>query len=66
MKELHRRNTETVEQVIKEQNQKILDQQIRIDGLNNSMSILMERLNKIEQIILIQKIQSTGTGASVK
>lgn len=66
MQELNRRNTETAEQAIKDMYIKIEEQQIRISGLNNTMSTIMDRINQIEQMVHSQKIQLTGTGASVK
>ena len=66
MDEINRRNTVTVELTLKNMSAQILSQQIRIDGLNNVMSTMSERINQLEHIILLQKVQSTGTGASVK
>ncbi len=66
MQELNRRNTESVEQAIKDMYSKIEEQQTRINGLNNAMSTMMDRMNQIEQMVHSQKIQLTGTGASVK
>jgi len=66
MDELNRRNTEAVEQVIKDQNNKILEQQKRIDLLNTAVSNLTQKLTEIEKMIIIQKIKLTGSGPSVK
>jgi uncharacterized coiled-coil protein SlyX len=66
MDNLNRRNTETVEQVIKEQNRKLEAQEIRINGLNAGLSSMQERLNALESMLINQKVQLTGHGSSVK
>ena len=65
MEKINRRNTETIEQKLKDMTIQILEQQIRIDGLNNSMSSLMERQNSLERMVYDIKIKLTGTGATV-
>ena len=66
MQELNKHNTETVEQVLKYMNAHILEQQIRINGLNATMSTMYEKMNQLEQMVVLQKVQSTGRGPSVK
>jgi len=66
MQDLNRRNTETVEQVLKDMYEKIQIQQIRIDQLNTALSSMVERLNILEKMIINQKVNSIGTGPSVK
>jgi len=63
--EVNRRNTETVEKTLQEQNKKMFEMQTQINGLNNSMSVIMNRLNSLEQLVIQYKIKSMGTGASV-
>ncbi len=65
MNDLNRRNTLTVEQVLKELNEKVLSQQIRIDGLVSTISSLMERLNGLELSVLMMRVNLTGKGPSV-
>ena len=66
MQELNKRNTETVEQLLKYMNARILEQQIRINGLNATMSTIYEEMNQLKQMVFLQKVQSTGRGPSVK
>ena len=66
IQELNKRNTIIVEQVLKEMQSKIYEQQKRIDGLNNVMSNITTRMNQLEQIVFIQRAQLIGHGASVK
>ena len=65
MEKINRRNTETIEQKLKDMTVQILEQQIRINGLNNSMSSLMERQNSLERMVYDIKVKLTGTGATV-
>ena len=66
MNELNRRNTETVEQVLKEQNAKILEQHKRIDLLNTAVTNLTQKIIELETMLIIQKVKLTGTGPSVR
>ena len=66
MQELNKHNTEAVEQALKYMNAHILEQQIRINGFNNTISTMSERMNQLEQMVVLQKVQSTGRGPSVK
>jgi uncharacterized coiled-coil protein SlyX len=66
MKEINKRNTETVEIALKDIYSKIYDQQKIIDNLNNSIYTLYERMNNLEQQLIIQKVQLVGLGPSVK
>ena len=66
MNDLNRRNTETVEQALKEMSTKIYDQHVRIDSLNTALSSMSERLNSLETMVVRQKIELTSHGASVK
>lgn len=64
LEELGRRNAEIFNNVVKEQNKKILDQQIQINGLVNTISSLQERLNLMEQKIIMLQVKMTGNGPS--
>lgn len=66
MNEINRRNTATVEQALKKMQIHLLDQQIRIDGLNAAMSTISERMNFLEKLLIEHKVKSTGTGPTVK
>lgn len=66
MEILNKRNTETVEMALKDMYAKIYTQQITIDRMNNGMATLQERLNALEQQLIIQKVQLIGLGPSVK
>ena len=66
LNELNKRNTETVEQALKDMYSKIQEQQIRIDGLLNTLSILSAKLNTLELTLMLQKAKSMGTGPSEK
>ena len=65
MSDLNRRNTAAVEQQLKELNEIVRAQQIRIDGLVASMSTLQGRLNQQEQTIAMLRARLTGTGPTV-
>ena len=62
--ELNKKNAETFNIVVKQQNKKIEDQQKTIDIMNNTISGLSQRLNEIEQQLLLQKANSFGNGPS--
>ena len=64
--QLNKRNTETVEVVLRVMQKEITDLKIVIASLNNSMGGLIERQNQLEQKINIQKVQVMGLGPSVK
>ena len=64
--QLNKRNTETVEVVLRVMQKEMTDLKIVIASLNNSMGGLIERQNQLEQKINIQKVQLMGLGPSVK
>lgn len=64
--QLNKRNTETVEVVLREMQKEITDIKIVIASLNNTMGGLIERQNQLEQKVNIQKVQVMGLGPSVK
>ena len=61
---LNKRNTETVEQKLKEMDATIREQEIRINQLNSTMSTMFQRMDQLEQRMNIEKIRSMGTGPS--
>jgi len=65
LKDVNQKNTMAVEQALKEMTKRIEDQEIHINGLNNTMSNFNERMNVLETFILLQKVKSTGSGPSV-
>lgn len=64
--QLNKRNTETVEIVLREMQKDITDIKITIASLNNTMGGLIERQVQLEQKVNIQKVQLMGLGPSVK
>jgi len=64
--QLNKRNTETVEVVLRVMQKDITDLKIVLASLNNSMGGLIERQNQLEQKVNIQKVQLMGLGPSVK
>ena len=64
--QLNKRNTETVEVVLREMQKEITDIKIIIASLNNTMGGLIERQTQLEQKVNIQKVQLMGLGPSVK
>ncbi|MFA4871630.1 MAG: hypothetical protein WC610_01015 [Patescibacteria group bacterium] len=64
--QLNKRNTETVEVVLRVMQKEITELKIVVASLNNTMGGLIERQNQLEQKINIQKVQLMGLGPSVK
>jgi len=64
--QLNKRNTETVEVVLRVIQKEITDLKIVVASLNNTIGGLIERQNQLEQKINIQKVQLMGLGPSVK
>jgi len=64
--QLNKRNTETVEVVLRVIQKDITDLKIALASLNNTMGGLIERQNQLEQKVNIQKVQLMGLGPSVK
>ena len=62
LKELNQRNTQAVEQALKDMNERIYDAQKQINGLNDTLAGIIERLIVIEQFVAIQKVKFTGRG----
>lgn len=66
MIQLNRRNTETVEQALNDIFEMLYAQQILINQMNAGMSSLQARMNDLERQLIIQKVQLTGCGPSVR
>jgi len=66
IEQLNKRNTETVEVVLRVIQKEITDLKIVVASLNNTIGGLIERQNQLEQKINIQKVQLMGLGPSVK
>lgn len=66
MDELNKRNTLTVEQALKDMTNHILEQEKRIDGLVDTYSSALQRIEVLEKILMFQKAMLTGHGPSVK
>lgn len=64
--QLNKRNTETVEVVLRIMQKEITELKIVVASLNNSMGGLIERQNQLEQRLNVQKVQLMGLGPSVK
>ena len=64
--QLNKRNTETVEVVLRVIQKEITDLKIVVASLNNTIGGLIERQNQLEQKINIQKVQLMGLSPSVK
>ena len=64
--QLNKRNTETVEVVLRVMQKDITDLKIVVASLNNTIGGLIERQNQLEQKVNIQKVQLMGLGPSVK
>jgi RecA/RadA recombinase len=64
--QLNKRNTETVEIVLRQMQKEINEIKIVVASLNNTMGGLIERQNQLEQKVNIQKVQLMGLGPSVK
>ena len=62
---LNRRNTETVQQKLIEQDIMLREQEIRINTLQQTISAMSERMNALENMVLIQKVKMASSGPSV-
>ena len=64
--EVSRRNAMTVLETLNRQNLAIAEQQKRIDGLNASISGLIQRIESLEKQIAMQKVKTIGSGPTVR
>jgi hypothetical protein len=66
MEILNKRNTETLQGEVKRLYELAYAQQEQLVAQNLAFISLQERLTKLEQQLIIQKVQLTGLGPSVK
>lgn len=66
MDELSHRNTETVKQVLQDIDKQIREQQIRIDKLQTTVTMLTQKITTLETNIMLMRANSFGTGPTVK
>ena len=66
MEILNKRNTETIQGEVKRLYELNYAQQEQINAQNLAFATLQERMNKLEQQLIIQKVQLTGLGPSVR
>lgn len=66
LQDINRRNTVTFEEALKDLYTLLYDKQNQIDLLNNNMFTLQNRMTSLEQQLIIQKVQLTGLGPSVR
>ena len=59
---LNKRNTESAFITIKAQNEKLSEQQIRIDGLYAAVTNLSAEVSELRQMVMLMKAKITGTG----
>ena len=64
--EVNQKNVNSIEQSIKSMNEQILNQQIQINNLHNTLSTIYDRLAILENFISVQRAKLMGTGPSVK
>jgi len=62
IKELNRRNTETVEKVLKDINEMVYKQQTLIQKQSEAINSLTIRIGQLENKYNIFKVQTTGFG----
>ena len=66
MEKINRRNTEIVEQALKDIYNKIYALDNRITAQNSAIMSLIEKINVLEAVIQLQKMKLTGLGPTVK
>lgn len=66
MEPLSQRNTATVQQTLADMNARLYKMQEQNQVLHASVANLTERLNHLDQRVMIQKVQLTGLGPSVR
>lgn len=60
------RNAEIFNLVVREQNKKIEDQDIKIKLLNNTLSAFSNRIDELERLLITYKVSTIGTGPTVR
>lgn len=62
MDELTRRNTETVRQTLKGMSDQVFAQQVKIDGLNSTITTLNSRIDDLERTVNLLRAMLMGSG----
>lgn len=62
MDELNRRNTETVRQTLKSMSDQVFAQQVKIDGLNSTITTLNSRIDNLERTVNLLRAMLMGSG----
>ncbi len=62
MDELNRRNTETVRQTLKGMSDQVFAQQVKIDGLNSTITTLNSRIDNLERTVNLLRAMLMGSG----
>ena len=62
MDELNRRNTETVKQTLKGMSDQVFAQQVKIDGLNSTITTLNSRIDDLERTVNLLRAMLMGSG----
>jgi hypothetical protein len=63
---LNKKNTLAAQQAIAELNERLYKETERVTSLHATVSVLMERMNQLEQLVRVQKAMMQGTGPSVR
>jgi len=66
MERLNRRNTEAVEQALKDIYDKIYALDNRVTAQNSAIMSLLEKMNVLEAMVQLQKMKLTGLGPTHK
>jgi outer membrane murein-binding lipoprotein Lpp len=66
MDELNRRNTETVRQTIKDMSDQVFAQQVKIDGLNSTITTLNSRIDNLERTVNLLRAMLMGSGPTAR
>jgi outer membrane murein-binding lipoprotein Lpp len=66
MDELNRRNTETVRQTIKGMSDQVFAQQVKIDGLNSTITTLNSRIDNLERTVNLLRAMLMGSGPTAR
>jgi hypothetical protein len=65
-RELNARNTASVAAKVEELNQRVYDLNNVVMQQHTALVAMQERLNSLEQMLIIQKVRLTGLGPSVQ
>ena len=65
-RELNARNTVSISMKVEELNQRVYDLNNVVIQQHTALVAMQERLNSLEQMLIIQKVRLTGLGPSVQ